>query len=94
VDEAFLEGRADAEAGDYVRLTVTDAGIGIAADDLDQVFEPFFSTKDVGEGTGLGLSMVYGFAQQSGVFTTIDSEVGRGTRVALYLPRTAEKEDR
>jgi signal transduction histidine kinase len=75
--------------GDYVVLTVNDTGSGIAPDLLAQVTEPFFTTKDVGKGTGLGLSMVYGFAKQSGGGLRIDSTVGRGTIVELWLPRAA-----
>lgn len=67
-----------------------DTGIGIPADVLNRVFEPFFTTKDVGKGTGLGLSQVYGFAQQAGGLATVVSEVGRGTTVTLYLPRSLE----
>ncbi len=74
-------------AGDYVLLTVTDDGCGIAPEILEQVMEPFFTTKDVGKGTGLGLSMVYGFAKQSGGATRIESKVGQGTRVEIWLPR-------
>ncbi len=76
-------------AGDYVVLAVADSGSGIAADILEQVTEPFFTTKDVGKGTGLGLSMVYGFARQSGGAIAIDSKVGEGTRVEIWLPRAA-----
>jgi signal transduction histidine kinase len=76
-------------AGDYVVLAVADSGSGIPADILEQVTEPFFTTKEVGKGTGLGLSMVYGFARQSGGAIAIDSKVGEGTRVELWLPRSA-----
>jgi len=74
-------------AGDYVVVSVADTGSGIPADLLDRVAEPFFTTKAVGKGTGLGLSMVYGFAQQSGGTLHIESELGRGTCVTIWLPR-------
>ena len=80
-------------AGDYVSLTVSDTGAGIPPDVLARVFEPFFTTKETGKGNGLGLSMVYGFARQSGGTVTIYSEVGRGTDVRLYLPRGAGAAD-
>jgi PAS domain S-box-containing protein len=74
-------------AGDYVRLSVADTGSGIAPDHLEKVLEPFFTTKEPGKGSGLGLSMVYGFAKQSeGVFR-LSSEVGTGTNAELWLPR-------
>jgi PAS domain S-box-containing protein len=78
---------AGVAAGDYVVLSVTDTGMGIARDDLDKVTEPFFTTKDIGKGSGLGLSMVYGFAKQSNGAFLIDSELGRGTNAELWLPR-------
>ena len=75
------------EPGCYVKLRIADTGSGIAAEMLNHVFEPFFTTKDVGKGSGLGLSMVYGFARQSGGVVMIDSALGKGTAVSLYLPR-------
>jgi len=72
--------------GAYVVISVRDDGVGMAAETVAQVFDPFFTTKEVGKGTGLGLSMVYGFAKQSGGHVHIDSELGGGTTVCLYLP--------
>ena len=77
----------DLPAGDYVVISVSDTGTGMPKEVLERAFEPFFSTKPVGEGTGLGLSMIYGFARQSGGKVWIESEVGRGTHVHLCLPR-------
>ena len=74
-------------AGDYLRLSITDDGQGMAQSTLERAFEPFFSTKATGQGIGLGLSMVYGFSKQSHGHVTLHSQVGEGTRVDLYLPR-------
>ena len=79
--------------GDFVAVSAEDTGLGILPEMLPRVFEPFFTTKDVGKGTGLGLSQVYGFARQAGGTATVESEVGRGTRVTLYLPRSNEMPD-
>jgi signal transduction histidine kinase len=75
------------DAGDYVRLRLTDTGTGMDPDVATRAFEPFFTTKDVGKGTGLGLSQVYGFVKQSGGHVTIDTKPGCGTSFLIYLPR-------
>ena len=73
-------------AGDYVRIEVADTGCGIREDLLDRIFEPFFSTKEVGAGTGLGLSTVYGIVKQTGGFVFVKSREGRGTNFSIFLP--------
>jgi PAS domain S-box-containing protein len=93
LDEAYVRNHAEVEPGQYVVLCVTDTGSGMASDIAAKAFDPFFSTKPEGQGIGLGLSMVYGFAKQSRGHAKIYSEVGHGTTVKLYLPRVAETED-
>jgi signal transduction histidine kinase/CheY-like chemotaxis protein len=81
----------DLMPGEYVAVSVTDTGVGMSSDVVAQAFDPFFTTKPLGVGTGLGLSMIYGFAQQSGGQARIYSEVGVGTTVRIYLPRNLAK---
>ena len=76
----------DARPGDYVEIEVTDSGVGMSHDVLSRIFEPFFTTKPTGQGTGLGLSQIYGFVKQSGGFMRIESDPGKGTSVRIYLP--------
>jgi CheY-like chemotaxis protein len=80
----------DEPAGDFVALSIRDTGTGIPPQYLEKVFEPFFTTKEVGKGSGLGLSMVHGFVRQSAGSVSINSVVGEGTTITLYLPRTRE----
>ena len=77
----------DIQPGDYLRISVRDTGTGMSQDVIDRAFEPFFTTKEVGKGTGLGLSQIFGFAHQSGGEVGIESTIGGGATVSLYLPR-------
>jgi PAS domain S-box-containing protein len=87
-DAAYCGRNPGLAPGEYVALSVADTGTGMAADVLARAREPFFTTKPLGKGNGLGLSMVYGFAKQSGGHLHIDSTPGEGTTVSIYLPRT------
>lgn len=87
-DDRYVRGLSDVQAGQYVMLGVTDTGSGMAPDVLEHAFDPFFPTKPQGEGTGLGLSMAYGFVKQSGGHIRPYSEEGLGTTVRVYLPRS------
>jgi signal transduction histidine kinase len=89
LDAATAAGIPDAYAGEFVCLSVSDSGHGMAPEVLCRAVEPFFTTKEPDKGTGLGLSSVYGFARQSGGFLNITSDVGKGTSVSIFLPRAA-----
>jgi PAS domain S-box-containing protein len=90
LDAAYTSGQDDVAPGDYVAIGVSDTGSGMPADVVAKAVDPFFTTKPVGEGTGLGLSMIYGFAKQTRGHLRIYSEVGHGTTVKLYLPRALQ----
>ena len=92
LDEHYAETQTDVAPGQYVLLAVSDTGVGMPADVIEHAFEPFFTTKPEGHGTGLGLSMAYGFAKQSGGHIRLYSEQDAGTTVKLYLPRTEQSE--
>ncbi|WP_118184303.1 response regulator [Paraburkholderia phosphatilytica] len=93
LDDAYAQRNGDVAPGQYVMVAVTDTGAGMTPEVMERAFEPFFTTKPESQGTGLGLSMVYGFVRQSGGHVKIYSEPGHGTTIRLYLPRVREEED-
>jgi signal transduction histidine kinase len=90
LDQRYVEGKQGLEPGDFVILSVSDTGVGMSPTVIQRAFEPFFTTKAVGSGTGLGLSMVYGFVKQSRGHVEIYSQPGKGTTIKLLLPRTRD----
>src|SRR5262249_17268069 len=90
-DASFVAQNRGARPGAYVMIAVVDSGTGMTSDVTARAFEPFFTTKGFGKGSGLGLSMVYGFVKQSGGYVKIESCVGNGTAVRLYLPRAEDQ---
>src|SRR6185295_12683291 len=93
LDEFYCRATEGVKPGQYVMISVSDTGTGMAQEVIEKAFEPFFTTKSAGAGTGLGLSQVYGFIRQSGGHVRIYSEVGEGTTVKLYLPRSFAREN-
>jgi PAS domain S-box-containing protein len=91
LDAAYCASHEDVIPGEYVEIAVTDTGSGISKENMEKVFQPFFTTKGPEAGSGLGLSMIYGFVKQSGGHVKIYSEIGHGTSVKLYLPKVKEK---
>ncbi len=92
LDDAYAKQHEDVTPGDYIKIAVSDTGTGMSPDILAKAVEPFFTTKEVGEGSGLGLSMVFGFVKQSGGHIMIFSEEGHGSTIKLYLPRSLDDE--
>jgi two-component system, cell cycle sensor histidine kinase and response regulator CckA len=86
-EESVRLQRKGMPAGEYVQIDVSDTGTGIAPDVIDKIFDPFYTTKDIGKGTGLGLATVYGFIKQTGGFIYVDSELDKGTTFRIFIPR-------
>ncbi len=91
LEKAYCTQHPNATPGEYVLLSVSDTGEGIASEQIDKIYDPFYTTKEVGKGTGLGLSMVFGFITRSNGHINVESEPGVGTTFHLYLPRAAER---
>jgi len=93
IDDQYVVDNPGSIAGDYVMISISDTGSGMTPDTIEKIYQPFFTTKSEGHGTGLGLSMVYGFVQRSGGHIKVISEPGAGTTFQLYLPRAIESEN-
>lgn len=91
LDDEYVTAQLDLVAGEYVQISISDTGGGISSEDIEHVFDPFFTTQDFGQKTGMGLSMVFGFIKQSSGHVSIYSEVGHGTVARIYLPRYVSK---
>lgn len=94
VDENYARMNHDARIGEFVRIAVSDTGTGMSGEIVDRIFEPFFTTKPMGEGTGLGLSTTLTIVKSHGGFLDVDSEIGRGTRMTVYLPASTDARPR
>lgn len=88
IDEQYAQMELEAKVGPYLVITISDTGAGVASEILDRIFDPFFSTKEMGKGTGLGLSTVIGIVKSYGGFVKVSSEVGKGTQFKVFFPAT------